>query len=175
MPPSERENQFAQLLKDHFREIFGFIYALIRNYTEAEDVMQQTSMVLWNKFDSYRSGTNFVTWACSVARLEALNYLRKRRRYQAHFSEAFQQKLAVTLAAIPAEETQRRAMLLEECLNKLPEVQRQLLQRCLGGESTVSEVALETRRTVHSIYSSLRNIRNKLLDCVDRFLKEAKA
>jgi RNA polymerase sigma-70 factor, ECF subfamily len=76
----DRETRFSELFREHFRQIFGYIYTLLRNCTEAEDVAQLTSLALWKKFDEYRLGTSFIAWACRVARFEALAFLRQQRR-----------------------------------------------------------------------------------------------
>ena len=172
MPNRDRETCFTSLLREHYRRLFAYVYAIVRSYPDVEDVLQQVSLVLWKKFDAYQSGTDFFTWACSVARLEALRFLRQQRRYRAHFSEAFQLRLAATMAGITTEAVNARVGALEDCVENLPEPQRDLLQQCFGGTKTVATVARETGRTTHSIYSSLRNIRNKLLECVDQSVSE---
>jgi RNA polymerase sigma-70 factor, ECF subfamily len=168
MESQDRDGRFAELLRDSHRQLFGFIYAILRDFDDAEDVFQQTSLTLWEKFDEYRPGTSFVAWACTIARFKALNFLTQHRRYRAHFSEAFQMRLAEIQAAIPPQEIDARAAVLEDCVEHLPPSQRELLRRCLSGVETVGDLAEEFGRTTHSLYSSLRNIKKKLLDCVDR-------
>jgi len=172
MVDGDREIAFAEMFRNCYRQVFAYVHVLVRNYTDAEDVVQQTSLVLWRKFDEYEPGTSFVAWACSVARFEALNFLKRRRRRQSHFSELFQLRLAATLAEIPPDEVNARAAALADCVKKLPEGQRELLRRCFGGRQSVAEIAREIGRTTHSIYSSLRNIRGKLLACVDQSVVE---
>ena len=168
MSSYDQETRFSRLLRHHYRRLFAYVYAIVRSYPDAEDVIQQASLVLWEKFDDYKPETDFFPWACSVARLEAMHFLRQQRRYRAHFSEAFQLRLAVAMAGIPADVAAVRVSALEDCVENLPGAQRELLQQCFGGSKTVAMIAQETGRTTHSIYSSLRNIRNKLLDCVDQ-------
>jgi RNA polymerase sigma-70 factor, ECF subfamily len=168
----DREHLFATLFREHYHQLFGYVYTLVRHYADAEDVVQRTSFVLWEKFADYRPGTSFATWACAIARFEALNFLKQQRRYRAHFSEAVQLRLAATMTKITTETVNRRAQVLDDCIDKLPESQRNLLRCCFGGTQTVAEVAQKTGRTTHSIYSSLRNIRGKLLDCVDHSVPE---
>jgi len=172
MSNQDREYRFAEQLQRHHRQLFGYIYTLLRNFDDAEDVFQQTSLTLWEKFDEYQPGTSFAAWACTIARFKALNFLTQHHRYQAHFSEAFQLRLAMIQAAVPPEEFNSRAVVLEDCVEKLPPGQRDLVRRCFGGMQTVSELARELGRTTHSLYSSLRNIRKKLLNCVDQTVVE---
>ena len=98
---------------------------------------------------------------------------RRRRRYHARFSEAFQLKLAETIASVSAAEVNERVTSLENCVKELPESQRDLLRRCFGGSESVADVARQLGRTTHSVYSSLRNIRHKLFECVDRTTSES--
>jgi RNA polymerase sigma-70 factor (ECF subfamily) len=170
-----RESQFAELLERHHRQVFGYIHTLLRNFDDAEDVFQQTSLTLWEKFDEYQPSTSFATWACTVARFKALNFVTQHRRYQAHFSEAFQLRLAVIQASIPPTEIDSRTAALDDCVERLPPNQRDLVRRCFGGAKSVGDIAEELGRTSHSLYSSLRNIRKKLLDCVDQTVIEKDA
>jgi RNA polymerase sigma-70 factor (ECF subfamily) len=173
MADADRESEFARLFQDCHRQLFAYVHVLVRNYTDAEDVVQQTSLVLWRKFGEYQPGTSFVAWACGVGRFEALNFLKRRRRYQARFSEAFQLRLAEAMAGVAPAEVNQRAEALEDCVKQLPESQRDLLRRCFGGSESVADVARQLGRTTHSVHSSLRNIRQKLLDCVDQSTAES--
>jgi RNA polymerase sigma-70 factor (ECF subfamily) len=172
MSSQDRESRFAEQLCRHHRRLFGYIYTLLRNFDDAEDVFQQTSLTLWEKFDEYQAGTNFAAWACAIAHFKSHNFLTQHRRYQSHFSEAFQLRLAAIQAAIPVKELDMRTAALEDCVEKLPARQRELVRRCFGGAQTVRELARGLGRTTHSLYSSLRNIRKKLLDCVDQVVVE---
>ncbi len=173
MADADRESEFARLFQDCYRQLFAYVHVLVRNYTDAEDVVQQTSVVLWRKFDEYQPGTSFAAWACGVGRFEALNFLKQRRRYHARFSEAFQLRLAEAMAGVAPAEVNQRAEALEDCVKQLPESQRDLLRRCFGGSESVADAARQLGRTTHSVYSSLRNIRQKLLECVDQSTTES--
>ena len=50
--------------------------------------------------------------------------------------------------------------------------QQALLRDCFGENRSVAATAKELGRTTHSVYSSLRNIREKLLDCVNAAVSE---
>ena len=56
---AERKHQFAELLREHHRDLFNFIFSLVHHHADAEDVFQQTTLVLWRKFDDFVIGTNF--------------------------------------------------------------------------------------------------------------------
>ncbi len=93
-PALNSEDEFARLWLRHKSQLFGFIFAIVQRVPDAEDVFQQTSVVLWEKFSTFTPDSDFVAWACSVAKLKALKLLRSRRRDQLSFSEEFLNELA---------------------------------------------------------------------------------
>jgi RNA polymerase sigma-70 factor (ECF subfamily) len=163
---SDRDRRFTELLERHHRRLYGYIFTLLRNHQDAQDIFQQTSLVLWEKFDEFRPETSFPTWACTVARFKAFDHRKQQRRRRTHFSELFERRLAEVHANIASDEFEARSEALDDCVQKLPPGQRALLQDCFGEGRSVAILAKELGRTTHSVYSSLCNIRKKLLDCV---------
>jgi RNA polymerase sigma-70 factor, ECF subfamily len=56
----------------HINVIRGFIRALVRDRSMADDVLQETFLTITKKADAFEHGTNFPRWACAVARLKVL-------------------------------------------------------------------------------------------------------
>ena len=54
-----REHRFLQLFLAHERRIYSYILALVPVWADADDLLQQTSVVLWQKLDQFEPGTNF--------------------------------------------------------------------------------------------------------------------
>ena len=55
-PPAPRRAAaltIAALLRQHQTQLFGYIYSLVRDLDDADDLFQQTSLVLWDKFDQF--------------------------------------------------------------------------------------------------------------------------
>jgi RNA polymerase sigma-70 factor, ECF subfamily len=171
MPSSdERNSQFTGELRQCHRQLFGYIFALLRNLEDTQDVFQQTCVILWNQFDQYQPGTNFTAWACKVAQFKVRDFLKSRRRYEAHLSEAFALRLAELQAHSSPERLDARQEALAGCIEKLSPHQRGVLQRCYGGTEGVGAVATELGRPIRSLHNSLRRIREQLLNCINRTL-----
>ena len=167
---AERSEEFTEQLRACHRQVFGYLFALLRNLENTQDVFQQTCVVLWDRFDEFTLGTNFAAWACKVAQFKAREFLKSRRRYEAHLSEAFALRLASVQAEVTADELDVRQEALAGCVEKLSAPQRRLLDGCYGGELDVAGFAKQFGRPVRSVYNSLRRIRETLLDCVERTL-----
>ena len=72
----DRKLEFAEHLRQHHAPLFGYIHSLLRNLSDADDLFQQTALILWKKFDEYDRARSFLSWACGVARFEIANFLR---------------------------------------------------------------------------------------------------
>src|SRR5678815_1019736 len=68
-PHHETENRkrLMALMTRHQRQIFSYVYVLVPNRSDAEDLLQETSLVICEKFNEFREGTDFVAWACQIA------------------------------------------------------------------------------------------------------------
>ena len=54
-----KDTQFLDLLMRNQKRIYNFILLLVPNYSDADDLMQETVSVMWSKFDSYEPGYSF--------------------------------------------------------------------------------------------------------------------
>src|SRR3954454_25062872 len=63
----DRSKQLMALITRHQRQIFAYIYTLVPRRHDAEDLLQETSVVICEKFHEFRPGSDFVAWACQIA------------------------------------------------------------------------------------------------------------
>src|SRR5258708_14525825 len=77
------QQRFLSLFLRSEREIFRYVAALVPNLTEAEDIVQQTALALWEKFDTYDPAQPFTPWACRFALNKARQWIERLQRCQA--------------------------------------------------------------------------------------------
>ncbi len=151
--------------------IQAFIRTLVHDPTQADDVFQATSLVLWRSFATFRRDAEFLPWALGTARHQVLLHWRRRRRDRHVFSEALLEDLAdTTEAALETSETRMAA--LEACITGLSERQRELLRMFYGENQRAEKIARLWGRTVHAVYKALKVMRKALFDCVTRRLRD---
>ena len=68
----------------HENSIRAFVRALQPSLSDADDVMQETFLTVSRKASSFEPGTNFVAWACGIARLKVLENFRQKKRGSKH-------------------------------------------------------------------------------------------
>jgi RNA polymerase sigma-70 factor (ECF subfamily) len=160
--------EFTALLRRHQTQLFGYIYSLVRDLDDAEDLFQQTSLVLWDKFEQFDQAKRFINWACGVARFEILNFLRSRSRNRLYFTDEVNLVIIEAQAAFEDERLEERRDALAVCIKKLRQRDQELLETCYGRSVRVQEVARVRGRSTQSIHNSLRRIRRALFRCVRR-------
>jgi RNA polymerase sigma-70 factor (ECF subfamily) len=167
-----RQAEFAEQLREAQSRLFGYIHSLVRDLDDADDLFQQTTLILWNKFDDFDRGRSFLSWACGVARLEVCNFLRSRGRQRLYFSDDLNLMLAEAQDEMTHDETEERRCALARCVEKLRQRDRQLLDECYGREDGVTRVAGRHGRSPQSVHNSLRRIRRSLFECIRRTLDQ---
>lgn len=164
-----RHEQFMELLSLHHGKLLGYLLALVHNLADAEDLFQQTALILWQKFDQFDLNTDFGHWACRIAHYEALNLSRSRRRSKVMFSDAMLEELAAVQLERTASVDQRRAA-LDRCLQRLSADDRELVEICYGRCRNIKSAAESLGRPVGGVYKSLDRVRRQLLACIGRQL-----
>lgn len=164
--PSE---EFVQLFSRHQRRIYLYILAQVPHPVDAEEILQETNVVIWSKFRKFELGTNFFAWACQIANYEVLKYRDRRRRDRLLFSDDFVRQVADEAIA-DLDELDHRRRALMQCLAKLRPDDRELIQRRYAPGASGKSVAELLDRPVNSVYQSLGRIRRALLECIHRRL-----
>jgi RNA polymerase sigma-70 factor (ECF subfamily) len=167
-----RKREFADLLRQHQSRLFGYIHSLVRNLSDADDLFQQTTLVLWKKFADYDRTRSFLSWACGVARFEIANFLRSRSRQQLYFTDELNLLLIEAQEELKQDEMESRREALAKCTSKLRVNDKKLLEDCYGDEARVSAVAEREGRSPQSVHNSLRRIRRALFECIRRTLAQ---
>jgi len=169
----ERRNpteEFVWLFTQHARRIYGFILSLQPNVTDADEIFQETSTVLWRKFDQFEPGTDFLAWACQIARYKVMSLRQKLGRDRLQFSDEFVESVADESAAMESTLAPRQRA-LATCLEKLTARDRQLLESRYRDGATTRSVASEVGRSVDAVYKALNRIHEALFHCIERTLR----
>lgn len=158
---------FLELYSSHYQRLQYYITALLPAANDAADVLQETSLVLWRRFDTFELGTNFFAWACKIARLQVMKFREQQGRSARIFDNSLLEKLAVeagdeTLASGVALHT------LENCLGKLCEKDRILIRRRYQPGASVQALSADIGRSANSLSKSLGRIRRVLMECIER-------
>ncbi len=170
----DSDGSFFVLWSKHQRTVLAYLVTLVGDPNDAEDLLQETAMVLWRKRGSFDGRSQFTSWACGVARLEALTFLRRRAKMGQAFSDELFEHLADRLEDRLEKqptlvEDRRRA--LQECLKQLDGKQHALLRLRYYEGISAATIAKRLSATADTIHGKLKRLRAKLASCIDYRLR----
>jgi len=154
------------------RRIFAYILTLLPHRADAEDVLQEVSALMWEKFDERNPPEDFVAWGCRIAYFRVRLYRRGKQRQRVMFSEALLERLAETMEEeATALQLQERLEAMDRCFGKLGRRDRELLAERLKEGATAQSTAAVIGRSVDTVYKAMARIRKAVYDCVTRALE----
>ena len=169
--PENAEERIVGLIARHQPEIHRYILALLPDRMLADDVVQETNLVLWRKASEYNPEQPFLPWAFGIAWFQ----IKAARRDSARDRHVFDDELVEILAAENEQEPDPidLAEALEHCLSELPDRQRKLILDRYQPGATVQDLASARSKSPTALSLSLLRIRKALELCIERKLKLA--
>ncbi len=159
-------NEFLDLFTGCQLRLYRYIVLLVANQVEAEDVLQNTNMVMLRKCGQFRPGTNFHAWATSIAYLEVLKHRASKRRESPGLSEATLEMLSAE-AVEQATLLERRNAALPGCMEQLPPGDLSLVTDHYFRGLSWEKIAEALGRSSSSVRHSICRIRRELKRCID--------
>ena len=157
----------VQLMLANQNRLFAFILSLVANREHANDVLQQTNLILWEKLDDFEPGTNFMAWAFQIARYQVMAHRQKQGRDRHVFDDE-----AVSLIASAFEQQSERfderLTALKHCIQQLPDDGRRLIRRRYGDGWSVKNLAHELGQTANRLAVRLHRLRALLMECIQQ-------
>jgi RNA polymerase sigma-70 factor (ECF subfamily) len=168
-PVAHDPEAFVRLMTGHQGRLYAYVLSLLGDPDAANDVLQETNVVLWRDSREFRPGTHFQAWAFRVAHFQVMAFRQRRMRDRLVFEDDLLQALAPAARETDAafESRQKR---LDGCLGKLPGDHRELLRRRYAEPpEPIDSIARERGMTPNAVMQALFRIRQSLMQCVARF------
>jgi RNA polymerase sigma-70 factor (ECF subfamily) len=167
---SRRAQEFTELYTPCQRKLYVYIVMLAGDSMAAHDILQDTNLVLWEKFDQFQRGTSFFAFAREVARYRVLRY----RQIHARDAVLLEPDLLELVARVASESDDDHDRAYHEalagCVGKLAATDGDLIRRRYTDNFSVKSLAGELGRTENALSQSLARIRRTLRACVERTL-----
>jgi RNA polymerase sigma-70 factor (ECF subfamily) len=168
--PGKRTEEFVLLLTQHQEPLFRYIFTLVASEADARDILQETGLALYRKFDQYDSSRPFLPWAYRFAYLQVQKYREKSARAPLMFSEDIVDMLALDMERTASELTQR-LQFLDARLEKLTPQDKKLVTSRYAMRQSVEEMMQRLSMSRRTLFRNLELVRLRLHDCVSRQLR----
>ena len=161
--------EFLALLVSHQKRIYAYILSLVPQVTDAEEIMQQTTIAMWKKFDSFEPNTNFSAWGMQVAKYHVLKYRSRQAKNQRILEPEILEKISESQQNRPNNRDDR-LLALDVCLKKLDSSHYNLLQLRYDEGLKIKQIAEKIGRSVYTLYKTFAKIHTTLQLCIHRTL-----
>lgn len=161
------------------QSIFAYIRSAGIRLEDAEDLLQEAAVALWESYESYDPRRPFIGWALGVTR----NLIYRQYRY-----DRIRQKVVVdselcarisdhVSAALDAHEDAlaEEKKQMEGCIKALPERSRALIRMRYHDRLDLKSIGTQIGQSYAGTHMLLSRIRARLLDCVSGGLRGARA
>lgn len=149
-------------------KLFGVCLRIVKNRSEAEDLLHDIYIRIWQKSDSYAvTGHSPITWLVTVARNMAIDRLRIKRPQTNNDDAAFlivDERPGPEATAIAMSETAR----IETCLGELENDKAEAVKAVYLNGDTYNDLAVRFDVPLNTIRTWLRRSLLKLRDCLTR-------
>jgi RNA polymerase sigma-70 factor, ECF subfamily len=166
-PANEQQAHFLRLFLACERDVFRSVAVLVPSVDDADEIVQQTAVALWEKFEQYDPQQPFAPWACGFAVNIARQWMARRQRWKSVLEGNLTNDLLRRRSELRPV-LNERLVNLERCIERLPDEQRRMLEQYYFRRMPIDSIAHEFRRSVDAVYKSLQRIRRSLRGCMER-------
>lgn len=156
-PDHSRHTRFAQLYGEHWRAVLAFALRRSQRPEDAADLVAETFLVVWRRFDDVPSEEETRVWLYAVARRVLANQRRGERRRQ-HLAERLREDLAT---AVSAEEVIRPQPVAMQVLGRMEKMDREVLLLTGWEELEPAEIAKVLGLSSAAVRSRLHRARKR--------------
>jgi len=162
---------FVRQLMKHRKRIYAFILTLVGNSSDADDIMQDTAALMWQKYHQSEEIRDFTALGLQIAHFKVLEFRKNQYKNKIQFnSELFESILGG--AASVEENLDERFEALKKCLSKLDITSRKLVQAQHQKGQSIKNIAASLNMSQHVAYKRIGRLHDQLLQCVHRTLKQ---
>ncbi len=159
--------ELAEFTITEQRSLINFLTMLTGDRFVADDLFQETFLELSKIREKFKAGTNFGAWARSVARFQALRYMRTRQKDHLTISPELVEQLADSWEEMPHNEYEDRESALKNCMNELQEHHRAVLSWRYKERQSHKYISKQLDRSVSAVKMLVCRIHKKLRYCIE--------
>lgn len=164
------EADFMRLLLRHENALRAFARSLLPSWEGVDDVIQDASVIMWQKLGQLDAEEGFLPWGKVIVRFHCYRYLEQKKRKGAVFSNELVAILADEAEQISEAEHSQRRQALESCLGKLSHSERELVFAPYLQHGRITELADLGGTSANALYKKIGRLRDRLRNCVEERL-----
>jgi RNA polymerase sigma-70 factor (ECF subfamily) len=156
----------VQLITGCQQRLNAYILTMLPRSSAADDILQETNLVMWQKIDTYQPGTNFNAWAYKIAYFQTLAYMKKMKRQSWLQFDTELLDLLAAEAEVECDGYDDESIVLRQCIEKLSDSDKQFVKKRYYDEMPLKQIAENVGRSVGALKQVMFRIRGTLKVCI---------
>lgn len=152
--PSTREIAFRHLISKYKERLYWHIRKIVLNHDDADDVLQNSLIKIWNALGSFRGDSSLFTWLYRIATNESITFLNQRKRRMSTSLSDENEYLVENLESDPYFDGDEWQLLLQKAIATLPEKQRLVFNMKYFDEIKYEDMAVILETSVGALKAS---------------------
>ncbi|MFD2512476.1 RNA polymerase sigma factor [Pontibacter locisalis] len=158
-----KSRSFTLLMDAYNERIYWHIRRLVVSHEDAQDVLQETFINVYNNLDKFAGKSKIYTWLYRIATNECIRLLRNRQKFLSSYDEV-SEKLISQLHDNSIEESDKILIKFQEAILSLPEKQRLVFNLRYYDELSYEEISQVLDSSVATLKTNYHYASNKIKD-----------
>ena len=158
-----------ELIDLHKDRLFAFLWRIIRNHHDAEEICQDAFLKAFASLDTFSSEYRFSTWLFTIGYRLCLNVMRRKKALSGDvdFSAFSSSQAAADTVTAQSEEARRLKELVWGSVDRLSPPQRAAVVLFYRHEQSCQEIAQVLQLPVATVKSHLHRARTRLKEMLE--------
>ena len=122
--PATKERSFTLIIKKYQEKLYWHIRRLVVEHEDANDVLQNMFIKVWNALENFREDSQLYTWLYRIATNECLTFLEQKKKRASVSLSDVESGLSNRLKADKHFDANKLEWKLQVAIQQLPEKQR---------------------------------------------------
>ena len=157
--PASKEKAFRNLLNTYQERLYYHVRRYVHNHEDANDILQNTCIKVWNAIDNFRGESGLFTWLYRIAGNEAITFLNKNKKRN---EVDIEQTTANYRSAADTIDGDEMTLKLERAIATLPDKQKQVFIMRYYDELPYEKMAEISETSVGALKASYHHAVKKI-------------
>lgn len=159
-----KERAFTAIIKKYQEKLYWHIRRMVVQHEDANDVLQNMFIKVWNGLDNFREDSQLYTWLYRIATNESLTYLEQQKRRSAVSLSDVENGLEEKLKAERNFDSNKIEWKLQLAMQQLPDKQRTVFNLRYYDEMPYEEMSRVLETSEGALKASYHHAVKKIED-----------
>jgi RNA polymerase sigma-70 factor (ECF subfamily) len=161
-----REKAFTAIVRKYQEKLYWHIRRMVINHSDADDVLQNVFIKVWNALDNFREDSLLYTWLYRITTNECLTFIEQQKKRKAVSWEDAEASLSNKIKADESFDCKKLEWKLQLAIQQLPEKQRLVFNLRYFDEMPYEEMSRVLETSEGALKASYHHAAKKIEDYI---------